>query len=246
MISVLIIAKDSADVIGDAIRSVKNFADEVIVVDGGSGDSTVDIAGKLGARVVKNPFRDFSDQRNLAASLARNEWIFYLDADEKATPEFSKKIEEVIDNADPETAGFYVRRKTHYLGKDWGFYDKVQRVFKKEKLKKWYGVVHETPEVEGKLGVINEPILHFTHRNLEQMVEKTNFWSDYEADLRYKANHPKMNVFRFARVMATGFLRSYVKEKGYRNGTAGFIESIYQAFSMFITYAKLWEKHQKN
>ena len=114
----------------------------------------------------------------------------------------------------------------------------------KEKLKGWHGVVHETPEVQGSLETINEPILHFTHRNLEQMVAKTNDWSEYEANLRVRTDHPKMNFFRFIRVMATGFTRSYIFEKGYKNRTAGLIESVYQAFSMFITYAKLWEKQQ--
>lgn len=242
MISVLIISKNDGDVIGDCIKSVKDLADEVIVVDGGSQDKTIEISEKFGAKVVKNAFRNFADQRNLALSLAKNEWIFYIDSDERATPEFIESIKIKIESADDNIGGFYIKRKTFYLGRDWGFSDKVERIFRKDKLRNWHGVVHETPDFEGHLEIINEPILHYTHRNLEQMIEKTNDWSEYEADLRLKANHPKMNIFRFLRVMITGFLRSYIAEKGYRNGTAGLIESIYQAFSMFITYAKLWEK----
>lgn len=244
MISVLIISKNDGDVIGDCIKSVKDLADEVIVVDGGSQDKTIEISEKFGAKVVKNTFRDFADQRNLALSLAKNEWIFYIDSDERATPEFTESIKLKIKNADEATSGFYIRRKTFYLGRDWGFSDKVERIFRKDKFKNWHGVVHETPEVEGRLETIDEPILHYTHRNLEQMVKKTNEWSEHEAELRLKANHPKMNIFRFLRVMITGFLRSYIAERGYKNGTAGLIESIYQAFSMFITYAKLWEKQR--
>ena len=242
MISVLIISKNDGDVIGDCIKSVKDLADEVIVVDGGSQDKTIEISEKFGAKVVKNAFRNFADQRNLALSLAKNEWIFYIDSDERATPEFIESIKIKIESADDNIGGFYIKRKTFYLGRDWGFSDKVERIFRKDKLRNWHGVVHETPDFEGHLEIINEPILHYTHRNLEQMIEKTNDWSEYEADLRLKANHPKMNIFRFLRVIITGFLRSYIAEKGYRNGTAGLIESIYQAFSMFITYAKLWEK----
>ena len=174
--------------------------------------------------------------------MAKNEWIFYIDSDERATLEFTKSLKLKIKNADEATSGFYIRRKTFYLGRDWGFSDKVERIFRKDKLKGWHGVVHETPDFEGHLEIINEPILHYTHRNLEQMIKKTNDWSEYEADLRNRAKHPKMNAFRFFRVMTTGFIRSYIFEKGYKNGTSGLIESIYQAFSMFITYAKLWEK----
>ncbi|OGH16040.1 MAG: hypothetical protein A3C30_00710 [Candidatus Levybacteria bacterium RIFCSPHIGHO2_02_FULL_40_18] len=261
MISVLIITKNDGDVIGDCIKSVKDLADEIIVVDGGSEDNTVEISEKLGAKVVRNPFKNFSDQRNLALSLAKGDWVFYIDSDERATPAFISEVKNRIravglfdsfDRAqdksaqDKDIGGFRIRRKTFYLGKDWGFTDKVERVFRKDKLKGWHGVVHETPEFEGRLETISESILHYTHRNLEQMVVKTNEWSEFEADLRSKANHPKMNVFRFFRVMITGFLRSYISEKGYKNGTAGLIESIYQAFSMFVTYVKLWERIERS
>lgn len=246
MISVLIISKNDEDVIGDAIKSVKELASEIIVVDD-STDKTPEIAEKLGARVFKNTFRDFSDQRNLAATLAHNQWIFYLDCDERATSDFIKEVKEKVSIPvnSPDISGFIVRRKTFFLGKDWNFEDKVERIFLKSKLKGWHGIVHETPEVEGRLLEIKSPILHFTHRDLTRMVDKTNEWSDYEASLRIKANHPKMSMWRFPRVMITGFLKSYFKEGGYKNGTAGLVESIYQSFSMFITYAKLWEKQQE-
>ncbi len=244
-ISVLVITKNDADVIGDCIKSVKDFADEVIVVDGGSTDETFEIAKKLGARVVENEFKDFADQRNLAATFAHNEWIFYIDSDERATKEFVEELKNKIELAAKDVAGFYVKRKTYYFGQDWHFEDQLQRVFRKDKLKKWHGVVHETPEVEGRLETINSPIEHFTHRNFEQMVAKTNEWSDYEAELRLKSRHPKMTLWRFPRVMISAFSDSYFRGGGWKNGQAGVIEAIYQSFSMFITYGKLWEKQEK-
>ena len=246
MISVLIITKNDEEVIADCIRSVKDLADEIIVVDGGSEDRTAEVAEKLGAKVVKNKFKNFSDQRNLAATFAHEPWIFYVDSDEQATEQFIREVKLKISEAERSSnvSGFYIRRKTYFYGKDWGFVDSVERIFKKDKLKGWKGIVHETPQVDGELKTINEPILHYTHRNLEQMVEKTNEWSDFEAELRLKANHPEMSAWRFGRVILTAFLVSYFKEGGYKNGTAGIIEAIYQAFSMFITYAKLWEKQR--
>ena len=244
MISVLIIALNEEEVIADAIKSVADLADEVVVVDGGSTDKTCEIAEKCGARIVRNKFKDFSDQRNLAASVAKGDVLFYLDSDERATAEFISELKQRLE-LEPETAGFFVGRKTYYFGKDWHFEDRVQRVFRKNKLKEWYGIVHETPRVEGKMENIFEPVLHYTHRNLEQMIAKTNEWSEYEAELRLKANHPKMTVWRFPRVMITSFLGAYFKGGGWRNGTAGIVEGIYQSYSMFITYAKLWEKQNK-
>lgn len=246
MISVLFITKNEKEVIEEAIKSAKDLADEIIVVDD-SSDETPKIAEKLGAKVIKHPFKNFSEQRNLALAAATGDWIFYLDADERVTPQFVKEVKLLVNAYDLtfEDVGYWVRRKTFFYGKDWHFQDKVQRFFRKDKISGWEGVVHETPIIEGKLGVIHEPILHFTHRNLSQMLAKTNEWSEFEAQLRFKNNHPKMTWWRFPRVMMTAFLKSYFGENGYRNGTKGVIEATYQAYSMFITYAKLWELQQK-
>ena len=78
------------------------------------------------------------------------------------------------------------------------------------------------------------------------MVAKTINWSQIEAELRFKSNHPPMSWWRFIRVIITGFVNSYFIQKGYKAGTAGLVESIYQAFSMFITYARLWEMQQEH
>lgn len=244
MLSVIILTKNEENLIVDCIESIKGFADEIIVIDSDSEDRTREIAEKLGARVFQHTFVDFSDQRNFGAKNAQGDWILYLDADERATPEFKNEVKEVIVRFDKnsETHGYFIRRKTFFYGKDWHHSDKVQRLFYKEFLKGWKGAVHETPKIEGKFSEILFPIFHFTHRDLSEMVEKTNEWSEVEAELRYKVHHPKMATWRFFRVMTTGFLKSYIFEKGYKNGTGGLVEAMYQAFSMFITYAKLWEK----
>lgn len=244
MLSVLILAKNEEDVIEDCIKSIKDIADEIIVVDSYSTDKTVKIVEKFGAKVVQNRFVDFSDQRNFAFHLARGEWVLYLDSDEKATEDFKEEAYDTIGHFREDTGvgGFYVRRKTFFYGRDWGYTDKVQRLFYKKFFVRWEGKLHETPNIIGTFSQLQSSILHFTHRDLYRMVEKTNEWSEIEAELRYKAHHPKMSWWRFIRVMLSGFMRSYILEKGYKNGTYGFIESMYQAFSLFITYAKLWEK----
>jgi glycosyltransferase involved in cell wall biosynthesis len=245
-ISALILTKNSEDLIEKCIKSVVNSMSEVIVVDAGSTDATKKIAERLGAKFVNVEFKNFADQRNFASTLAGSPWIFYIDSDEQASEKFLSELKTKIHNASQDIAGFWIRRKTYYFGREWRVTDRVQRVFRKARLKKWYGDVHESAEVEGKLGEITEPVLHDTHRNFEQMVEKTNEWSDMEANLRLKSGHPKMNIWRFFRVMTTGFLASYFKGGGWKNGTAGVVEGVYQAFSMFITYAKLWEKQEKS
>ena len=246
-ISTIILTYNCQDVLEDCLKSLSDFGEEIIIIDSFSTDKTLDIAKKFKAKIFQNKEASFSERRNIGKSKSSCEWVFYLDSDERITPDFKKEVHSIISSYDKESkiAGFFVKRKTFYLQKDWGFQDKVQRLFYKDKLKEWFGVVHETPKASGEFGEINSPILHFTHRNLEQMVEKTNTWSDVEAKLRLESHHPKMSWWRFPRVMSTGFFRSYIQEGGYKNGTEGLIESIFQAFSMFITYAKLWEMQRK-
>lgn len=246
-ISVIILATNEEDVIADAVESCRGFAAEVLVIDGNSTDRTAEIAEKRGAKVIKHPFKDFSDQRNYSILHAKSFWVLYLDADERLTDEFKEEVKSTIKNysEDSGIGGYYIQRKTFYYGKDWEFTDRVQRIFVREKFIEWFGVVHETPKINGEFGEISSPVLHFTHRNLSQMIRKTNEWSDYEAKLRFDTNHPPVVAWRFLRVMGTEFINSYIKNKGYKNGTFGLIEAIYQAFSIFVTYAKLWEMQRK-
>ncbi|HMS22604.1 MAG TPA: glycosyltransferase family 2 protein [Candidatus Levybacteria bacterium] len=247
MISVIIISYNEEDVLEEALKSIHGFADEIILVDSGSKDKTLDIAKKYQARVVSHTFKNFSDQRNFGFEHSKGNWIFYLDSDERITDAFKNEVLQVISSysESQDIAGYYIKRKTFYFGKDWGLTDSVQRLFYRKKFIKWFGDVHETPRVKGDFGIINTPIIHKTHRNLSQMVEKTNKWSEYEAHLRFTSNHPYISWWRFPRVMIPEFFRAYISNKGYKNGTMGLIESIYQAFSIFITYAKVWEQQVK-
>lgn len=248
MITAVVITLNEEEVIEDCLKSLSGFADEILVIDSGSTDKTISIAKKYNARIFTEKFTSFSAQRNLGLKYATYDFIYYIDADERLSSEFKKEALKLMDAYNPlsHIAGYFVLRKTFYFNRDWGITDKVQRLFYKEKLKEWHGVVHETPMVTGEYDTIPAPILHFTHRNLEQMLAKTNKWSVYEADLRYKSNHPHITWWRFPRVMIPAFFESYVGQKGYKNGTAGVIEAVFQSFSIFITYAKLWELQNKN
>lgn len=239
-ISGIIIAKNEQNLIEEALDSL-SFCDEIIVIDNGSFDKTKELSQKKGAKVYEYKSNNFSELRNFGLSKALSDYILYLDADERIDEVLQKNIKDVL-SKDSEVSGFKLLRKNYYFGKnEWPYIEKLERFFKKEKLKEWKGELHESAVVEGKIEELNGFILHFTHRDLESMLEKTISWSSTEALLRYNANHPKMTWWRFPRVMLTAFFNSYVKQKGYKAGGVGFIESLYQSFSIFITYAKLWE-----
>ena len=112
-------------------------------------------------------------------------------------------------------------------------------------MKGWKGILHESPIIDGEIGILDGFVLHYTHRDLSSMLAKTIQWSDYEARLRYDANHPKMTWWRFPRVMIPAFYNSFITQQGWKIGVIGFIESVFQMFSIFITYAKLWELQNK-
>jgi len=240
-LSVIIIAKDAENLIADAISSCL-FADEIIVVDTGSKDRTIDIAKKMKTQVINYSSENFSDIRNFALKQAKGDWVFYVDTDERVSEELADSIKEKIKNKNSKINAYKVKRKNFYFGNhEWPYIENMERLFKKENLKEWRGELHETPIFKGLIGDLDGFLLHYSHRDLSSMIKKTIQWSTIEAELRFKAGHPKMTWWRFPRVMITAFYNSYIKQKGYKIGVIGIIESVYQAFSIFITYAKLWE-----
>jgi len=254
-LSIAIIAKNEEKLVAKAIKSAK-FADEVILLDTGSTDKTITIAKKLGARVIRVSSRKlaFARWRTKVIGIAKSSWVFYLDADEEITPQLKKELLKIAsrmpENRDQKlVAAYAVPRENYYLGKRvrWGgaWPDYVKRLFWKKALKRWSGKLHEEPVFEGELALLRNPLKHYTHRDLTSMVAKTIQWSKLEAELLHKANHPPVVWWRFLRIMLTEFWERGIKRQGLRDGTVGVIEVIFQMFSRFITYARLWELQQK-
>ena len=245
-ISAIIMAKNEENMIADCLDSV-SFCDEIIVIDGGSEDRTVEVAKRIGAKVFELKTSDFSELRNFGLDKATNNWVLYVDTDERVTTSLRDNIKYQISNIKYDA--YKVQRKNFYLGtsekNEWPYIEKLERLFRKEYLKRWKGELHESPIVHGKIGELDGYLLHYTHRDLTLMLNKTIEWSKIEAQLRFKSGHPQMVWWRFLRVMITVFFDWYIRQKGFKLGTIGLIESLYQMFSMFVTYARLWEKQQK-
>jgi glycosyltransferase involved in cell wall biosynthesis len=244
-LSAVIIAKDSADYIAKSLESV-SFCDQIIVIDNDSKDDTAKVAKDKKAEVFNFSGDDFSELRNFGIKKAEGDFILYIDSDEVVDDVLRSEILKVLEQ-DNSKSSYYVVRKNFYFGDSpWPGNERIERLFLKDHLKGWQGKIHESPIVDGDKGLLKGYLLHFTHRDLTSMLNKTIEWSKIEADLRLKANHPLMSWWRFPRVMITAFFDSYIKKKGYKAGTVGIIESIFQSYSAFITYARLWEMQQKN
>lgn len=242
-LSAIIITKNEEKNIRSCIENL-SFADEIIVVDNESQDKTISMAQSLGAQVYKIPGLDFSFLRNLGREKAKSEWLLYIDADEKVTKSLILEIKTAI-SASNHISGYYLIRHNYFFNRSWPKKEKMLRLIKKDSLLGWQGQLHESAMIEGEIGLLRFEMKHYTHGDLSTMLSKTNEWSEVEAFLRFKAEHPQMVPWRFLRVMLSAFWKSYISDGGWKVGETGLIESIYQAFSNFITYAKLWEMQNK-
>jgi glycosyltransferase involved in cell wall biosynthesis len=253
-ITAVILTRNEENMIADCIDSV-SFCDEIIVIDSNSSDKTSDIAKKMNAKVYKTELTDFAKRREFGMCKTNTNWILYIDADERVSRELVSSIKYISrSNRDivssiqkSEYIAYRIKRKNFYFGNnEWPQAESLERLFYKKALKGWKGALHETAVVEGEIGELDGYILHYTHRDFSSMLAKTIEWSAVEAKLRFDANHPAVVWWRFIRVMLTAFYESFFKQKGYKVGMVGLLESIYQAFSIFVTYARLWELQQKN
>lgn len=242
-ISAVLLTKNVQEHIKDCLESV-NWADEIILVDGGSTDKTLEIAEGYKARIVRQKGKSYDQWRNQGKDEAKGDWIFYLDPDERVTPLLRKEIQKVVRSASPLVA-YAIPRRNFVFGKELrhgGWYpDHVVRLFKKEYLDRWVGELHEQPQVRGEIGYLQEPLIHLKEDNLSDMVEKTNKWSEIEARLLFRAGHPRMSWWRFVRVVATEVFDRLILKRGFLDGIEGIIFSLYQGWSKFATYGKLWE-----
>ena len=243
-LSAIIIVKNEEKKLPECLESIA-WMDDIILIDSGSTDNTVEIAKKYKSKIYQITTGSYSDWRNKGLIKATSDWIFYIDADERMTPALKKEITEMIESKQKNFVAYAIPRKNVILGREfkhggqWPDYQK--RLFKRTALKKWSGDLHEQPIINGKLGHMVSPIIHIKHDNLSDMVTKTNKWSHIEAENLLQSGHPQMVWWRFIRIMMTeGWIR-LIKQKGILDGPEGIIYGIYQMWSKFISYGKLWE-----
>lgn len=245
MLSVVIITKNEQDRIKACLESVK-WADEIVVVDNGSQDETFKIVKNYTDRIFKADLQDFAEIRNFAMEKTSGDWVLFVDADERVLEPLRREIEVLICFSD--FSAYAISRKNIIFGKEvrYGPFwpDWVIRLLKKEDFDSWVGKIHEYPKFRGKLGYSKNSLLHLTHRNIDQIVLKSLEWSKIDASLRFNSNHPKMSGWRFLRILTTEIFNQGIRRKGFLNGTIGIMDSILQAFSMLMTYVRLWEMQQ--
>jgi glycosyltransferase involved in cell wall biosynthesis len=240
-LSVTIIAKNEAADIGAALESVR-WADEIVVVDSESTDDTVAIARQATHRVVVRPWPGYVDQKNHATSLAKNDWILSLDADERVTPALATDIQTAL--ANPTHAAFTMPRVTWHLGRwirstDW-YPDRQLRLFDRRRAR-WAGkYVHETLTVDGSIGQLGGELQHYAYRDISDHLETIDRYTSYWACQMYESGR-RASYLQVAAHPPLAFLRNYLVRAGIRDGMPGLIISGMNAYYTFLKFAKLRE-----
>ena len=251
-ISVAIATFNEEKNIADCLESVKDLADEIVVVDGSSTDKTVEIAKKYGAKVIvtDNP-PIFHINKQKAIDECRGDWILQLDADERVTPELKKEIKSEIRNQKPEIDAYFIPRKNYFLGrwlKKTGQYpDGVIRFFKKGKAKLPCKSVHEQMKVEGKVGWLKGHLLHYPYPSFSEYLKKSNRYTTLAAqEMLEKGKKPSFFGYFFAEWQAIKtFLLLFIRHKGFMDGFPGFVFSLYSGLHHISAYVKFWELYQQ-
>lgn len=249
-LSIIIIAGNEEAVISDCLKSAL-FADEIIFIAANSTDNTVNLVNKITPtakiyRLSDSYGRHFAKWRNLGLKHASGDWLFYLDADERITPALRRQIQQTINH--PQFNHYAIPRANHFLGhrvNHGGTYpDYVKRLFQRCHLNKWTGQIHEEPIISGQIGYLSQDLLHFTHRQLTSMLQKSILWTDVQAQTIHQHQHPPIVAWRILRMMFTKFYQRFFLQSMWRDGTIGFISLIFETFDTYMIYARLWEIQQ--
>ncbi len=242
----VVLTKNEENNIKDCISSL-GFCDEVIVVDDFSEDKTTHIAEGLGSLVYQRKLQnDFAVQRNFGLNKARGEWVLFVDADERISNELAQEILENI--KDTSVHGYYLKRLDYFKGKalKYGETGTVRLLrLARSKSGTWKRSVHETWEIEGIIGNLENPILHFPHPTIGDFIADVDNYSSIHAKENYKEDKRssiiKILLFPFAK-----FTNNWLLKLGFMDGVHGFVVAMTMSFHSYLSWSKLWQLQKKN
>ena len=246
-ISIYIISFNEADKISDCIKTAL-WADEIIVADSNSTDGTIEIAQKLGAKVINIPFNGFGDLRNQAISHCKSNWIFSLDSDERCTNEVREEILSLIKTAPLDI--YLVPRNNFFMGR-WikysGWYPNFRQpqLFKNGKMVYTSDHVHEgyNSLSNKKIGVINNSIWQLPFKNIEEVIYKTNRYSSLGVDKLIKKGQKSSFLKAFLHGVWS-FLKHYIFKLGFFFFFPGFVIALGNFEGTYYRYIKLLESQE--
>ncbi len=247
-ISVFIIAKNEADRIPVVIRAVRDWVDEVIVIDSGSSDDTVSVSEMLGARVVFNAWSGYGPQKVFGERLCRNRWLLNLDADEEISSSLADEIHQLFASTEPPCSAYTLPILPLYPfqenGHPWTAFHHPVRLYRKDMAGFKDEAVHDSVVVhEGRVGHLKGMVLHRSFRSLAHHVEKVNGYSNAQSEvLAKRGRDPGLLLLLLTPLLA--FFKQYILRREFVNGIDGIVVSHMYAFQRFIRLAKTRERQR--
>ncbi|MBL7150310.1 glycosyltransferase family 2 protein [Candidatus Microgenomates bacterium] len=247
-ISAVVLTKNEEKNIQECLKSL-NFCDEIIIIDDCSTDKTRKIAKKLEVKVFTRSLNyDFASQRNFGLKKTNNDWVLFVDADERISPTLRAEITNYKLQI-TDCFGFYIRRKDYFLGR-WLNHGETANIKLLRLVKKgtgqWKRKVHEFWQIEkGRVGVLRSPLLHYPHPSVSQFLEQINEYTNLNARCFYE----KGQRFQFWQMLfypQAKFLQNYCLRLGFLDGFPGFVMAFMMSLHSLITRIKLWEMEKKS
>lgn len=241
-ISAAVITLNEAGNIAEALQSLA-WADEIVVIDSGSTDGTLDICRRYTDRVVRRDWTGYVEQKNHAVEQASHDWIFSLDSDERVTPELRLEIE-AFRRTDAAHHGYRIPRVACFMGRwirhgDW-YPDYQLRLFDR-RCGRWHGGrVHESVRIDGEPGYLKGEIAHFTYRSLSDYLRRLETYSSLAAADYFERGKVSTPMRMLLNTDLT-FLKAYIIKRGFLDGVPGLMIAVMGAVSVFFKYAKLYE-----
>jgi (heptosyl)LPS beta-1,4-glucosyltransferase len=242
----IILARDEAQNIAACIESLR-WADSILVFDSFSADETASIAKAAGAQVIQHAFANYTAQRNAALEAVSDEWVYFVDADERSSPAQAEEIRRRT--AEPTIAGYWVPRHNYILGKltlGAGWYPDYQlRLLRREKAR--YDPsreVHELVLLDGPEGYLETPLVHYNYRTLPQFYEKQRRYTDYAARELYRQG-VRVKPQNFVLQPLRHFIWRFVTLQGYRDGWHGLRLSLLMAWyelQKYVRLSRMWRR----
>lgn len=247
-LTAIIIAKNEAEMLPNCLACLE-WCDAILLIDNGSTDETVKIAEKFGAKVVHFKHTSFDKLRTDALKFVSTPWVMYIDADERISPELAKSISVHLETTTLPTNAMAFKRQNYFYGQEmkWGGWeeDSVTRIFRVQTLDKWQGKVHESPLFSGLVIHLPVPLVHFSHRNTADGLEKSMVWTKVEAQLLFESEVKPVTVLTILRKAIMEFVRRGFLFGGWKDGTPGMIEAIIQGINKALIYIQIWELQRK-
>lgn len=248
-LSAVIIAFNEEEDLPRCLKSVCDLADEILVVDSGSTDKTVEIAKKFGAKVYVRKFDNYAGQKNFAASKAKGNWILSLDADEEISPELALEIQPILTSRQSANVAYSIPRKNIILGKLIRYtrwqpeLDRHIWLWKRNK-GKWEGDVHEEIIIEGNVGKLKYPKVHYQYKNVGEFLDMMNRYSELDAQKRVRSGN-RLSLIRLFLDPFYNFSVRYFYRLGFLDGWRGFFLSYLMAIYHLELWIKIWERRRR-